>query len=102
MLNKLRFFFLVLLSVLFVCFAVLNRQFIHISLFPLPYSAEMPEFIFAVICFALGVVIGSGFSGLKLSHSHRLLKNEHKHVMALQNEISAMQVEKHDNLPAVK
>ncbi len=72
---------------------MLNRQFVHISLFPLPYSADMPQFIFAVICFALGVLVGGGFSGMKVSRISRLLKKEHKNVMALQNEIGGLKNE---------
>lgn len=82
-------------------FSVVNRQFIHISFFPLPYSADMPQFVFAVICFALGAIVGSLGVSLKLSKSKRMLKSEHKHVMALQNEVGALHAEKHDNLPAV-
>lgn len=91
--RKLRFILLSLLAIAFICFAVLNRQFVHISLFPLPYSADMPEFLFAMICFALGVLVGGGFSGGKLSRTRRLLKQEHKQVMALQNEIGGLKSE---------
>ncbi len=72
----------------------------HVSLFPLPYSAEMPMFVFAVLCFALGLIIGSGFVGTKASRLNRMLKKEHKHVMALQNEISALHIEKGNLLPS--
>jgi len=88
--RRLRFFAFTIITIGFLGFAVANRQFIHISLFPLPYAAEMPEFIFAILCFALGCLVGWGFTGLKLSKSKRLLKTEHQYVMALQNEISGL------------
>lgn len=85
---------------MFVLFAVVNRQFIEISFFPFPYSLEMPQFLFAILCFGLGAIAGSLGISLKLSHSKRLLKSEHRQVMALKNEIGAMHAEQHDTLPA--
>ncbi len=93
MLRKIRFFLTLLVSIAFICFAVLNRSFVHISLFPLPYTAEMPLFIFAVLCFAFGVLAGGAFVKSKMFKLQRLLKYEHKHVMALQNEINGLQTE---------
>lgn len=98
--RTLKFILLTAITVAFVVFAVVNRQFIHVSFFPLPYSADMPQFLFAIICFALGVVAGSTGISLKLSRSKHLLKKEHKHVMALQDEVSALHGEKPDALPA--
>ena len=87
-------FFLVLLSAAFLVFAIANRQTVHLSLFPLPYSADMPEFLFAILCFSLGVVVGGFAVHLKLAKSTRLFKSEHKRVMALQNEVSALHAER--------
>lgn len=99
--RTLRFALLTAITVAFLDFAVVNRQFVTISLFPLPYSADMPQFVFAILCFALGIVFGSLGLSFKLSRSKRMLKKEHKHVMALQNEIGSMQHSNPESLPAV-
>ena len=79
------------ITILFLVFAVVNRGMVHLSLFPLPYTAEMPTFLFAIFCFAIGLTVGWIAVSLKLSRNHRLLKSEHKRVMALQNELSLLQ-----------
>lgn len=96
----LRFLLLTAVTAAFLDFAVVNRQFVHISLFPLPYMADMPLFVFAVLCVAFGIVLGSVGLNLKLSRSKRRLRSEHKHVMALQNEIAAVRHENPASLPA--
>jgi len=80
------------ITVLFLMFAVSNHATIRLSLFPLPYSAEMPEFLFAIFCFALGLMVGWMAISLKLSKSQRMLKSEHKRVMALENEVNLQSV----------
>jgi uncharacterized integral membrane protein len=78
------------ITIVFLVFAVVNRASVHLSLFPLPYSAEMPLFLFSIFCFTLGLIVGWVAVSLKLSRSQRLLKSEHKRVLALQNEVSVM------------
>lgn len=79
---------------------MINRHFIHISLFPFPYTAQMPVFVFAVVCFALGLVVGGTYVSAKLSRMKRLLKSEHRQVMALENQVNAMNLEKNVLVPA--
>ena len=88
-------------TVTFLVFAVVNRETVHLSLFPLPYSADMPEFLFAIFCFALGTVVGWMVISLKLSKAKHIIILERKRVMALQNEVSALYSEKQGSLPAV-
>lgn len=95
-------FFFCLITAAFLVFAVANHQTVHLSFFPLPYGADMPSFLFAILCFALGAIIGGFLVHFKLSRTHRLLKAEHKRVSALENELSALQAEQQDKLPAVQ
>ena len=82
------------ITIFFLVFSAVNRDVIRLSLFPLPYSAEIPEFLFAIFCFTLGLIVGWIVLSLKLSHSQHLLKSEHKRVMALQNEVSGLHTKK--------
>ena len=75
------------LSLTFLVFAVANREMLHLSLFPLPYIIDMPAFLFALICFAFGLIIGWLVVGMKLARSQRMLKKEHKRAMKLQSVI---------------
>ena len=72
---------------MFLVFAANNHDAIDVGLFPLPYTVTVPKFLFAIACFALGVVFGGFSMNLKLGKSRRLYKSEHRRVMALQNEI---------------
>lgn len=99
----LRFFKLLLLlivTVAFLVFAVVNRELVAVSLFPLPYSAEIPVFILAIACFAAGALYGWLMVGMKLIRNKYMLRSEHNRVMALQNEVQALHAEQ-DKLPAI-
>jgi uncharacterized integral membrane protein len=78
------------MTVIFLVFAANNHDAITVGLFPLPYTMTLPKFLFAIVCFTLGVVVGSFMINLKLNKTHRKYKSEHRRVVALQNEISAM------------
>jgi putative membrane protein len=92
---------LILLTAVFVTFAVANREFISLSLFPLPYTVEMPKFLLAIVCVALGAIIGWMVLGVRMSKNYFQMKSEHKRVVALQNEVSALHSEKHAHVPAL-
>lgn len=82
-----------IIAVLFITFAVVNREAVKISLFPLPYEAQLPAFLLAILCFALGSIIGWMTLSLRLSKTKREAKTEHKRVVALQHEIDALHAE---------
>ncbi len=88
-------------SVIFILFAVNNRLIVTISLFPLPYEADLPLFILAILAFALGVITGGLIISLKFSKARRLARAEHKRVVALENEITALHNERQCQVPAV-
>jgi putative membrane protein len=76
-----------------VVFAVVNREMITISLFPLPYSAELPKFFLAILFFTLGILVGGLVISLKYTRVVRGLKREQKQVGALKNEVQALREE---------
>ena len=94
MLRFLKTALITIITIAFLLFAIANREFIHLSLFPLPYAADMPEFLFAILCFALGVIIGGFMVSLKLSRAKRLIALERKRIAALESELSGLQQEK--------
>lgn len=83
----------IFVTTLFVLFAVVNREFISISLFPLPFELELPKFLVAIICFSAGLLVGGIVMSLQLGKAKRLYKQEHKQVVALQNELKGTQAE---------
>lgn len=93
-------FCVIVVTVLFLTFAVSNREVVNISLFPLPYAADLPVFLLSIICFALGVIIGGIIMSFKFSKSWRQARSEHKRVEALENQISAMRSER-PTFPAI-
>lgn len=91
--NFIKLLFITAFTFAFVMFAVANRGIVAISLFPLPYDAEMPVFLLAVLCVALGAVIGGLVMSCHLSKRYLQLRREHKRAEALENELAAMRAE---------
>jgi lipopolysaccharide assembly protein A len=83
----------VLIILACVMFAVVNREMVTISLFPLPYSADLPKFLLAILFFTLGIIVGGLMISLKYTRVVRVLKKEHKQVDALKNEVQALREE---------
>jgi uncharacterized integral membrane protein len=90
-LRYVRLIFLSLLSLVFVVFAVVNRGAVGIDFYPFPYSAEMPKFLLAILCFALGAVVAWMVMCIRMAKFRQQFSAEHKRVMALENELQGMQ-----------
>lgn len=88
--RMLRAIAVAVVTIFFLIFAVDNHDPVSIGLFPLPYTFEIPKFLFALVCFAMGVVVGGFTISLKLTKTRRLFKHEHKRVVALQNELKGV------------
>lgn len=87
------------IAVLFVVFAVANREVITVTLYPLPYTANMPKFLLVALSFGLGILITGLTLGARNARSRRLYKSEHKRVMALQNELEGHRAQSGTSLP---
>ena len=85
--------------VILLIFCVTNREFVTVRFFPLSYEIALPEFLFALLCIALGVTVGSFAVHLKLLKVKRELKLKHQHIMALENEMQALHVQQAKGLP---
>ena len=100
MLRFIKLALVTVFSVIFLDFAIVNREAVHISLFPLPYAADMPQFLLTILCFALGALVGGVAVNLKSLKNSRRFRAEHSRVIALENEIAVMREEQH-NQPAL-
>lgn len=95
LIRRVKFFFALLLTLLLVFFAVVNRELVDISLFPLPYTLELPKFLLAIVSFAAGAVVGGLIVSLKHGPIRRHYKKQHKRVEALENELGTLHHERH-------
>ncbi len=81
-----KFFLVTIISIILIAFCAVNRTSVAISLFPLPFMIDIPVFIFALICMALGIIIGGITTNIKLLQNKILLKQNKKRMEALENE----------------
>lgn len=95
LLRTLKLWFAIGLTVLLIAFAIVNREFIAISLFPLPYEIELPKFLVAIACFGAGLMVGGILMSLRLSRALRFYRKEHDRSIALENEIKSLHTTRH-------
>jgi uncharacterized integral membrane protein len=93
-------FLVALVTVIFLAFAVSNREVVNLSLFPFPYAADLPVFLLTIASFAFGVIIGGITISFKHAKTRREAKAEHKRIDALENEINALKSERPPRPPA--
>lgn len=84
-----------IITALLILFAIVNREFIAISLFPLPYEIELPKFLIAIICFGAGLIVGGLLMSLKLNRALRVSHKSHQRAIALENELKSMHTQAH-------
>ena len=94
--HALKFWFAMLLTALLVLFAIVNREFIAISLFPLPYEIELPKFLVAIICFGTGLLVGGIMMSMKLNRALRVSHKSHQRAIALENELKSLHTQPHE------
>lgn len=82
-------------TALLVLFAIVNREFIDISLFPLPYELTLPKFLLAILCFGAGLLVGGILMSAKVSRAKSTCRKEQKRSAALENEVKSLHSEQH-------
>lgn len=100
MLRILKLLPLLLLAALFAAFAVENRETVILSFFPLPYNAELPLFLLAMIFFMLGIAVAGTLATLKFYRSKMQFLSMKRKVEALENEIGGLRAERNILPPA--
>ncbi len=94
--SALKFWVAISLTLLLVLFAIVNREFIAISLFPLPYAIELPKFLLAIICFGAGLLVGGIMMSMKLNRALRVSHKSHQRAIALENELKSLHTPSHE------
>lgn len=97
----LKYFFLALLSIVFISFCVVNRKSVTVSFFPAPYSFDVPIFLLALVCVGVGVVITGILMNIKFVKTFCALKKCEKKIQAMENENKALRFEREQPLLAI-
>jgi len=97
----LKFIFLAAISIVLMVFCAENNYFIAVSFFPSPYIVELPLFVFALICIAIGVIFGGFSAGGKLRKLKREIRKKTQREQALENEIKSLRMERETKLPTI-
>ncbi len=100
----LRFTFYALLIIIGITFAVSNRAKITLTLFPLPYELSLPTFLFAILIFVLGIILGWSLSHVKFFKHSLIHRKTNARVAAVENELAALRSEQllKQNPPSLK
>lgn len=97
--GVIKFLFLTVVTVALVTFCVVNRATVTISLFPLPYYADIPVFIIAILSIAIGVVVASVTLNIKIIKMGCKIKKMQQRIDALENENRAIRSEREFTVP---
>lgn len=91
--RYIKYFLLIAITAVFVDFSIVNRETVSLSLFPLPYSATLPQFLLVIICVVLGVLMGGISASLAHFKTKHKLKQQKQKNAALENEVKALRSE---------
>jgi uncharacterized integral membrane protein len=100
MMRFLKILPLILLAALFAAFAVDNRAAVSLSLFPLPYSVELPIFLLVMLSFLLGAAIAAIVATTKFYRSKIQFLMANRKITALENEVGGLRAERNVLPPA--
>ena len=96
-----KFLCIAIISIVFIVFCVFNREVIKVSLFPFPYSINLPIFILALLSMAIGIIIASFVLNIKLFRLKHLVKNTKQRMEAVENENKILRSEREFSLPSI-
>lgn len=91
--TLLRWLWYVALAALVVVFATANRDTVTLSLFPLPFVADIPLYLLVLIALFLGLVIGHFAGGMLQLGQRRARLQQEQWLTALRNENAALKAE---------
>src|ERR1700746_1628361 len=75
--------------VLFVPFAVSNREPVSLGFWPLPFLVDLPLYLLVLLLLLAGFVIGAAATGIAGRHLRRELRHRRRHEEALERELLA-------------
>lgn len=101
MLRAIRLVIAILAILVIVDMAVVNRDYVSISFWPLPYTSDMPLFIIGAICLVVGAVLGGIATWLgawryraRANRDRRLLREMEARERARQRQEAAAETER--------
>lgn len=81
---------LLTVTALLLLFAVNNHAAVVVSLFPLPYEAQMPLFLIVILFFCAGMLAGGAALSIRALRMYRLLAASRERQHALENEVESL------------
>ena len=82
-------------------FAVDNRGEVDLNLFPLPYTLKTRLFLFTIVVFSAGVLLGWVLGHFKIFRHRSAHKQAARKVAAMENELAALRAEQLARPPAI-
>lgn len=90
--RNLRYAVIALATLAAIVFSVSNRQPATVSLFPLPYEAELPTFLLALLFFSAGVLTAGTLTWRRVASSRRRQRVQSRELNALRDELTGLRL----------
>src|SRR5689334_17689753 len=94
MLSLLKWLFFLVISLILLDFSLSNHQHLTVSLFPLPFEAQMPLFLIVFSALALGIMVGSLFTYLSKLHWRKDARKFRIRADSLERELAVSKTER--------
>ena len=88
---------LLVVAVFLILFAVSNRERVAVSLWPLPYLADIPLYLLMFLCLLIGAAIGGLAAWIAGRRDRRELRSRGRRIEALERELAATQARLEDH-----
>jgi len=79
---------LVATATIVIAFSISNREMLTINLAPLPYSLELPAYLFSLLFLFTGLLLSAVYFRVKLILSHWKSASIEQRIHALENELA--------------
>ena len=99
--RTVKFILYLLISLVFIIFCVVNRNVVSLSLYPAPYSFEVPVFVLVLVSIAMGVLITEFSMNLRFVKTKLLHRKTEARMRAVENENKSLRSERELTLPAI-
>ena len=87
---------LLALAILLILFAVSNREAVSLTLWPLPFLADMPVYLLCFLSLAAGAAFGASAAWVAGRRNRRELRNRRRRIEALERELALCQSQLED------
>lgn len=84
-----------IVALLFLVFAMVNRETVPLALTPFPYTVEMRLFVFIGLLVLFGSFLGWFVASFECRRRYLLKKATRSRIVALENEVAALRARHH-------